>query len=447
MRVPAKPCGSQDGRSARVVARVIDRRVGRAALSMGRQFGPDNRKRYDCDADTPPLRSSTKCQAMTIWIDAALIAFCLAHLLHFGSCLFAGARLAGSRRSLASEPATPALQVTVLAPLDRVGTYSEKCIEALFRLEHRHLELLFCLCEPNPDMLALIDTMRRAYPDVEARVLIGRDTQSKNPKLDNLQKGWMAARHPWVLIVDDNVAVPSDLIAHLAGSLRPEIGVICTVVYGIEPANFWAEVESAFLGPLSARLLLATELASQGWAMGKVMLVPRLVFEELGGLDALRAFPAEDFGASEVARRVGLQTRFADLGVPQPLGIRSFRAVSARLMRWAILRRHQTPFLYVFEPLVTWFVPAALAANAAAQAGIAILPLVLTSISLSIAIEIGFSRYLGWPTSLLTPFAILVRDGLAVLIWVFSWFRVGYDWRGHSINLQDHPLPNQYSDQ
>ncbi len=53
-----------------------------------------------------------------------------------------------------------------------------------------------------------------AQPDRPAQILTGDDRISANPKLNNCVKGWLAARHDWVILADSNVLMPQDYIRH-----------------------------------------------------------------------------------------------------------------------------------------------------------------------------------------------------------------------------------------
>ena len=76
-----------------------------------------------------------------------------------------------------------------------------------------------------------------AYPDIEARLLIGNSTVSANPKLNNLVKGWHAARHQWVLMVDSNVLMPKDHLQRMLSAWRPDTGLVCSPPIGWRSSN------------------------------------------------------------------------------------------------------------------------------------------------------------------------------------------------------------------
>ena len=116
-------------------------------------------------------------------------------------------------------------------------------------------------------------------PRIPARLLIGDDRVSANPKLNNVVKGWRAARHKWIIIADSNVLMPKDYIFRLLARWREDTGIVCSPPIGSDPKNFAAELECAFLNTFEARWQYAGERAGFGFAQGKTMFWRRDVME------------------------------------------------------------------------------------------------------------------------------------------------------------------------
>ncbi len=49
-------------------------------------------------------------------------------------------------------------------------------------------------------------------PALNAKLLVGDERVSSNPKLNNVLKGWRAAAHQWIVIADSNVLMPRHYI-------------------------------------------------------------------------------------------------------------------------------------------------------------------------------------------------------------------------------------------
>src|SRR5690606_2346386 len=134
---------------------------------------------------------------------------------------------------------------------------------------------------------------------------------------------------------------------------------------GSRPAGFWAEVECAFLNTYQARWQLAADTVGFGFAQGKSMLWRREVLDGAGGIRALGIEVAEDAAATKVVRGEGLAVRLVGAPFEQPLGVRSYRQILDRQVRWARLRRATFPLCYTPELLTGSLAPMAAAIIAA----------------------------------------------------------------------------------
>jgi ceramide glucosyltransferase len=178
-----------------------------------------------------------------------------------------------------------------------------------------------------------------AHPHVAARLLIGNETISDNPKLNNVCKGWRAAAYDWIVMADSNVLMPRDYIERLLAAWRADTGVVSSPPAGGRPQGFWAELECAFLNTYQLRWQYTSAAIGLGFAQGKSMLYRRSQIEQAGGIRLLAAEAAEDAATTKVVRDLGLRVRLVDAPFEQPLGYRSAGEVWARQLRWAKLRQ------------------------------------------------------------------------------------------------------------
>jgi ceramide glucosyltransferase len=132
----------------------------------------------------------------------------------------------------------------------------------------------------------VVNRLIAAHPDVRARLIIGKDRISPNPKLNNIVKGWRAAAHDWIVIADSNVLMPRDYIQRLSATWQPDTGLVCSPPVGCLPDGVFAELECAFLNTYQARWQCVADSAGYGFAQGKSMLWRRDLLERAGGIRA-----------------------------------------------------------------------------------------------------------------------------------------------------------------
>jgi ceramide glucosyltransferase len=353
--------------------------------------------------------------------------FCAAATaVHLASILIAARRC---RRPGRKEAALPA--VSVLRPVCGVENFLAETLGSSFRLDYRDYEILFCAARQDDPAVPIVRGLIEANPGVSARLLIGDDGISANPKLGNLVKGWDAARHPWIIIADSNVMMPRDFVQRLLVAWRGDTGAVCSMPIGARPENFWAELECGFLNTLQARFQYVSEALGWGFAQGKAMLLRRDIVDKAGGIRALAAETAEDAATTKLVRAAGLRVHLVNLPFEQPLGHRRPGEVWARQLRWARLRRVSFPLLFLAELLVGSALPLAALAIAVSADGLAVATAAIALLlAIWIAAEAALARILGWHFTPRTAVALLARDLLVPALWIAAGLGADYVWRG-----------------
>ena len=192
--------------------------------------------------------------------------------------------------------------VTIVRPVCGVENFAEETLASAFRLDCPRYEILFCAAHSADDAIPLVRRLIAAHPEVPARLLVGNDHISNNPKLNNIVKGWHAARYPWIVMADSNVLMPRDYLGRLIRAWRAGTGLVSSPAVGCAPGNIWAEVECDFLNTYQARWQCFADSITLGFAQGKTMLWRQDILERGGGIGALAAEVAEDAAATKLQR-------------------------------------------------------------------------------------------------------------------------------------------------
>jgi ceramide glucosyltransferase len=361
----------------------------------------------------------------------ALSLCALITLINLASLAIAAGRI-GARRGASSFPA--GAPVSLVRPVCGLEAFSEEMLARGFRLDYPGYELIFCAADAADPILPLLRRLIAAHPDVPARLIVGDEPISDNPKLNNCVRGWEAARHDWIVLADSNVLMPPDYLQRLQAAWRPETGLVCSTPIGARPEGFPAEVECAFLNTLQARWQYAGEALGLGFAQGKSMLWHRPFLEAQGGIRALAAEIAEDAAATKLVRRAGRRVHLVGTPFEQPLGRRSLAEVWSRQLRWARLRRVTFPLFFAPEigtgPLLPFGLAGLAAGTPLAAAGLITLALAWYGAEYALAARAGWHRS---PRLLL---AFLVRDALLPAIWAGAWLRSAIVWRGNAMTIR-----------
>ncbi len=345
-----------------------------------------------------------------------------------------------ARRSGAIPAPKDAPAVSIVQPLCGVEAFSRETLRSIFALDYPDYEIIFCLASADDPIAPLVRGAIKAHPERPARLLIGDDRVSANPKLNNVVKGWKAARRDWVIIADSNVLMPADYIQRLLARWRPHSGIVCAPPIGSRPESVGADNECAFINTDEARGEFAAEAAGFGFAQGKTMLWRRDVLEAGGGIEALGAEIAEDAASTKLIHAQGWDAHLVSQPFQQPLGVRRLKDVWSRQIRWARLRRATFPLHFAPEILTTSLVTIGAAAFAAPEFGLSAGSSVALAALFWYALEALLAFVAGWPLSWRSLPACVVRDILLPVLWSACWAGDSFEWRGNAMSVDETAL-------
>ena len=331
----------------------------------------------------------------------------------------------------------PAPAVSIVRPLCGIEAFSEETLRSTFGLDYPNYEIVFCVQRGSDPVVPLVERIVAEHPDASARLLVGDDPISSNPKLNNCVKGWNAARHDWIVLTDSNVLLPKDYIQTLLKPWDEKTGLVISMPIGSRPQGFWAEVECAILNTFEARWMFAGEILGLGFAQGKNMLWRRQFLEDAGGIAALAAELAEDAAGSKIVAAAGLKIRFVDMPFEQPLGPRRARDIWSRQVRWARLRRVTFPGYFAPEPIAGALIPLTLIGIAAYGLDWNPIAVVAAFAAVMYGAELLLARVAGWFVNWASPIAYVVRDIGFPAMWITACLFDDFTWHGKSMSVKE----------
>ena len=354
--------------------------------------------------------------------------------LHFSSIIAVLVRF--GRNEQGDMPRLDDGGVSILLPVCGLENYVKETLRSSLHLDHPRYEVLFCVAQENDPVVPIVRDLIAAHPHIDARLLIGHSDVTANPKLNNMFKGWEAARYDWILMVDSNVLMPVDHIQQMRAVWTSDTALVCSPPAGIAPQNFWAELECAFLNTHQARWQCFVDSIGFGFTQGKSMLWNRELLTRIGGIQGLGREVAEDAAATKAVRELGLKARLVTDPFPQPLGFRGASDVWRRQVRWARLRRDTFKLWFIPELLTGGLTPLAAATVAALAGAIPEIFVALTAVAWYGA-EALLARAAGWPMTARSIAALLVRDVLLPVLWFAAWAGNDFTWRGNAMTLAE----------
>ncbi len=322
--------------------------------------------------------------------------------------------------------------VSLVRPICGVDGYERETLESSFNQDYPDYEIIFCAADEADPAVALTRELAAAHPDRQARVLVGDERISANPKLNNLVKGFDAAKADIVVMTDSNLMLTPDYLTTLDDAWTPDAGLVSAPAIGTRPDNFWGAVECAFLNGNQARWQLAADAIGLGFAQGKTLAWRRDVLIAGGGLPRLGTNLAEDVASTKLVRSLGRRVRLPAKLFAQPVGRRSAHNVWDRQLRWSRIRRDGFPAIFWVEIAQGPLVPALALAGLIA---LGVKPLWSAPL-LAVAwygAEWLLARAAGWPAGLRDLAAMVMRDLMLAPLWLATFGARDISWRGNAI--------------
>ncbi len=370
---------------------------------------------------------------VAIWAAAAFCGLTLA--VQLGSIAIAIIRCRTPARQL--PPPDDAPPITIIRPVCGIDNFVEATLRSTFVLDYPRYEILFCAASVRDPVVGLVQSLIAEHPQIPAKLLVGDERISANPKLNNVLKGWRAAANDRVVMADSNVLMPRDYLQRLLATFRDDTGMVSAPPVGSHPLGFWAQMECVFLNTYQARWQYTADTIGLGFAQGKTLFYRRSDIEAAGGLRALAAEAAEDAASTKIMRASGKRVRLVDAPFQQPLGERKRGDVWDRQVRWARLRRDSFRAFYCLEAASGAVLPLLAVVFIAAATGYSVIAACALLLGVWYGAEMLLAAAAGWHLPLLYPLHAMLRDLLLPVLWFEGWREAGFVWRGNAMSVDE----------
>jgi ceramide glucosyltransferase len=333
---------------------------------------------------------------------------------------------------------TKAPKVSVIVPVKGIGAELADNFDALFQQSYADFEILFVVADSCDPAIALIEAAIVRHSGIPARLIIGDDKVSGNPKVNNLAKGEHEARHELLMMCDSNITIQPDMLSRMVARLVPPVGLISTIPVAVRPSNFVGELECAMFNGFTARLLFAADFVGIVATVGKIMLLRKRDLARIGGIPAMGKGLCEDSVLGTAIRAIGLETIVMDEPAFHPVGNQRFRNFWDRHLRWHCCRRCHHMASFIAEPFFC-------AAGATLAGGIFWNHMFAAQTATAIfiflagwfALEALYLMWKGWSFSWQSPAAWIVRELLLPVLWLHACVTRSLNWRGNRLNISD----------
>lgn len=241
--------------------------------------------------------------------------------------------------------------VSIFKPLKGLDEELEQNLRSFFLLDYPQYELLFCVADAADPAIAVVEALRREFPDRDATLIAGCPPYGLNPKVQNLAAMDRIRKYDVILISDSNVRVrPSYLRETVVYLDSAKVGLVSNIFVGVGEESAGAVMENLELNGFIAGGVAAAALVGATCVVGKSMLIPSAVLRAIGGFAAVRNVLAEDQVIGIRVHEAGYQIKLSHHVIENVNRERSFRWFLNRHSRWYKIRRRLAPLAFAIEP-------------------------------------------------------------------------------------------------
>jgi ceramide glucosyltransferase len=308
-----------------------------------------------------------------------------------------------------------------------------------------NFEIVFGVSSLDDPAVAEIERLRSEFPAVAISLVECREHLGTSGKVSNLVQMLRHARYGHILINDSDILVSPHYLTRVMECFRdPHVGMV-TAPYlgrtaaGGEALTLWARLEALgistdFLpGVLTARFLEG----GIHFGLGSTLAVPRTILDQIGGLQPLVEYLADDYEIGVRIARAGYRVQLCGERVETTVPAYRFRNFCDHQLRWARSTRDSRRLGYLGLG-ITYCIPWALLnciASGFALWSFTLLSLVcLARVSVALTVGVGILR----DEQVLRDLWLLpLRDLFGLAFWAWSFASDSVVWRGQRFHLQN----------
>jgi len=352
-----------------------------------------------------------------------------------GALVFSALAVIAALRYLAVRPADlrSAEPVSILKPLHGLDADLESNLRTFFEQDYPAFEILFAVREPDDPAVAVVEKLRREYPNVPSRLLITGEPPYPNAKVFSLDRMLHACTNDLVVMSDSDIRVTSSMLQTIAAEFQdPKLGIATCPYRAVAGKSFWSKLEAIGMNTdFLAGILVARMLEGMRFAVGPTIAARRHVLESIGGFDRLKDYLAEDFVMGKFAAEAGHGVTLSSYVIEHHIGSSpDFRHNAAHRIRWTRSTRRSRPVGYLGQ-LFTMPVPLAVLVTAWNSSWWPVLP-VTVAIRGVAAWTVAELVLRSRPNWLLLP----LEDIAGFCFWIAGFFGNTIVWRGRRYRLE-----------
>jgi ceramide glucosyltransferase len=311
-----------------------------------------------------------------------------------------------------------------------------ECFRSHCLQDYPVFEVIFGVSDADDPAIELVERLRAEFPKQNIRLVHCAQNLGSNTKVSNLAQMLPHARYEHIIVNDSDIRVPSDYLRRVLAPLTdPTIGLVTCPYRGVSNTTLGSQLESLGISTdFFPGVLVARMMQGMTFGLGSTLAFRRRDLHATGGFEAFVEYLADDY---EIGRRIaelGMNVELSPVVVESILPRYTITEFFYHQLRWARTVKDVRPWGYI--GLVTTFgVPWAMLTLILGRGAWACVLLAITfALRFGVAACVGQKVLRDPQTGLLRW--LLIRDILALCVWLASFTGNTVTWRGASYILK-----------
>ncbi|MFQ4144891.1 bacteriohopanetetrol glucosamine biosynthesis glycosyltransferase HpnI [Chlorogloeopsis sp. ULAP02] len=238
--------------------------------------------------------------------------------------------------------------ITVLKPLCGLDADTYTNLASFCQQQYPTNQIIFSVRDWQDCSIAVVKQIIDDFPQIDIQLVVSDHTIGTNLKVSNLANAVSFAKYEFLLIADSDIKVTNDYLQRVIQPFQAkEVGVV-TCLYR-SSAQGWLTILEAIgtATDFHAGVLVSNRLEGMKFALGSTIVIRKQVLEEIGGLEAIADYLADDFQLGYLPAQVGYKVLLSDYVVEHILATTKLVDSINRQIRWARCARISRPWGYL----------------------------------------------------------------------------------------------------
>jgi ceramide glucosyltransferase len=332
--------------------------------------------------------------------------------------------------------------VSNLKPVRGIDPEAYENFASFCRQDYPDYELLFCVGGKDDPIVPVLEKLIRDFPERQIRILFGAQNNATNDKTAKLDRLVSEARHEFLVISDSDVRATPDYLRTVVAPLAdPRVGAVTCLYVPIAMKTLTESLQAiGMVSDFYAAVMVGRQLDGMKFALGPTIATSRTRLAGFGGYRAIANLPGDDVLVGRLIAEQGYEVKLLPYPLQTVPDYQSMPDLVRKRMRWFVVMRHVRPRGHL-GLLLTQGLPWSLAA-------IAVHPTLAVALGYLVA-YLGLRLTMTWLIGIQglrdqalwrKMWMVMVWDALAFFLWLVSFGRKSFHWRGGEYTIRDGQL-------